>query len=459
MPEDSLATIYQAQAKQILFHKAKADEVLYGGAAGGGKTEAILWDAIVFCLSKKDIKAAIFRRTFPELEKSLILRFLQNVPRGWYKYNQQQRRVSFYKTNSILEFNHCQYEKDVFAYQSAEYDRIYFDELTHFSEFIYTYLRSRLRTTRKDVHPQIKSASNPGGIGHVWVQHLFIADAIPNKVMKRKLEQGLVSTQFIPARVFDNKYIIENDPKYVERLLALPESQRKSLLDGDWNVFEGQFFKEWRDDIHVVKPFKIPSSWIRFRAFDWGYRNPSCMVWMAIDQDKKIYVYRELYVTKKTDIEITSMVKKLSKGEKIRYTIADPSLWSVTQYEKGESLALRFAKLGVPLIKGDNNRLSGASTFHSYLKVNEKDNKPSLMFFNTCKACIRTIPALIHDDKRPEDVNTDGDDHAYDAVRYGLMAHPLSSKPKKKKPSKYSFFGYLNRMKKKNDRNLYIGGI
>jgi len=450
--------IYLAQEKQAKFHYSEADEVFYGGAAGGGKSEAILFDAIQFCLENKNVKTSIFRRTFPELEKSLILRFLEKAPRDKYTYNKKEHRA-YWDGGSILEFNHCQYESDVFKFQSAEYDRMYFDELTHFTEFIYRYLRSRVRTTKKNIHPQIKSASNPGNIGHLWVKKTFIDDVTPNKLsVKKDEESGTEFTvEFIPAVVYDNKYIMDNDPGYVKKLMRLPEDERKALLDGDWNVFKGQFFKEWRTAVHVIKPFKIPDGWKIFRAFDWGYRNPFCVIWMAIDHDANIYVTKELYDIEKTDKQVAKLIKKMTGKQEIAYTIADPSIWSVSQYEKGESLAQRFNKMGVPVIKGDNSRLSGANIFHSYLYWDKKE-KPKLFFFENCHNCIRTIPALVHDQKKPEDVDTQGEDHAYDAIRYGLMAHPIPTPEEKKKRFVNIFQKHIDKMKAKKHSKLYVGG-
>lgn len=458
---------YTAQPKQLSFHFSEADETLYGGAAGGGKSAAILWDAIEFCLAHEKVRCAIFRRTYPELEKSIIFEFLKQVNSKLYRYSKQEHRVIFKQTGSVLEFNHCQYEQDVYKFQSAEYDRLYFDELTHFTLFIYSYLLSRLRTTRADIKPQVKSGSNPGNVGHLWVNNRFIAGAKVNTLINRVDEETGVefTTMFIPAKVSDNKYIMENDPSYVGRLLRLPEDERKALLNGDWNAFKGQFFKEWNPKYHVRQAFDIPDGWKRYRCLDWGYRNPSACLWLAVDPDGRVYVYRELYQAGLTDGELASKILDLSGNENISYTVADPSLWSVTQYEKGESIAMRLMENGIEVIKGDNSRISGANVVRAYLELlsirrgSRSFKQSTLVFFSNCQHCIATIPALIFDKNNSEDVDTNGDDHGYDALRYGLMSRPM---PKylqhSKEPPENSFNWFLRQLKNKRERTKYIGG-
>lgn len=461
-----MSVFYTAQDKQEGFHLSEADEVLYGGAAGGGKSYAIIWDAVLKALQYKQCRIAIFRRKFPELEKSIILDFLEYVPKKFYEYNKKDHRVTFLQTKSIIEFNHCQLESDVYNYQSAQYDFLYFDELTHFTEYIYTYLQSRCRSS-KGYPSQTKCASNPGNIGHHWVKARFIDGKEPNELIVHEevLPDGRshnFTTQYIPARVYDNKYIIERDPKYINRLLKLPsESERRALLDGDWDSFEGQYFKEWSYDIHVCLPFEIPAHWTRIRCMDWGYTAPTACLWIAFDENKRAYVYREITLTESTIEETVQTILSLSEGEKYAYTTADPSLWSTTQYERGESIATRITYMGIPLMRADNNRIAGWNVIHSYLDWNqEEEQEPKIQIFSNCLQLIKTLPGLIHDKKRPEDIDTEGEDHHADALRYGLMTRPLSTKAlAQKNAPRFSIAAHLQRKQGERRSRGYAGSI
>lgn len=466
--------MYKAQPKQVLFHYAEAEEVFYGGAAGGGKSYAILWDAVAKAQEYKNIRIAIFRRTYPELEKSLIYEFMKDIPSNWYKYSKNEHKAIFYSTGSVIEFNHCQYEHDVFKFQSAQYDYLYFDELTHFTEFIYTYLATRVRKTNSQgFTPQIKSASNPGNIGHLWVKKRFIKiededgsliDVEPNAIITREDKEtgATYHTQFIPANLSDNEILTGRDPTYRSRLERQDSDTRKALLDGDWDVFQGQFFKEWRKGIHVCEPFEIPNNWKRFRAMDWGYTNPSCCLWFAVSPDKRLYVYRELYKTQLTTQVLAQTIDEMSfdvngKREEISYTVADPSIWSTTQFEKGESIAYQLSTNNVSLLKADNNRLGGAARVRDYLRVDE-DGKPFMQIFSSCFNLVRTLPALVHDDKNPEDVNTEGEDHAYDALRYGVMSHVIPKAIKNSENIQGTFMEHFRKKKQQRMSRLYVGG-
>jgi len=450
---------YEAQEKQIEFHKATADEVLYGGSAGGGKSYSIIWDAVTFGLSHPKLNIAIFRKTFPELEKSIILEALKVIPSHWFHYNKHEHRMYLKATGSIIDFNYCQYDSDVYNFQSAQYDREYFDELTHFNRFVYIYLMSRCRTTKEGVKAQIKSASNPGNIGHEWVKKRFIEDVVPGEVTnKTDPESGATyTTQYIPAKLSDNKYLNDTGD-YEAMLMRLPLEERRMLLEGDWTILKGQYFSEFRYDIHVEKPFQIPAYWTRIRCLDWGWTKPSAILWIAFSPEGIAHVYKELVVTETTDIQLSEKIHEMSKDETIAYTMADPSLWSTTQYERGESIAFRMANMGIPMIKGDNNRIAGWNLIHSYLSFTDA-KPPKLKIFENCHYLIETLPGLIRDDNKPEDLNTQGEDHAADALRYGLMTKPmLSRKPVEDIPTN-SVMYHIQQMEKNKRGKGFVGSL
>lgn len=461
------SSLYKAQEKQNLFHYSTADETLYGGAAGGGKSYAIIWDAVTFCLTNDKVSAAIFRRTYPELDKSVIPDALKYVPANLFTYNKSEHRF-YFKNGSFIEFNHCEFDEDVRKYQSAQYDRMYFDELTSFSEYIYKFLQSRCRTTNPNVRPQIKCASNPGNVGHVWVKRRFIDGAVPFKDTVRTEEetQHTYTTRFIPAKVYDNKYLMENDPGYVNRLKNLSPSERKMLLDGDWYAFDGQFFKEFTYSSHVIEPFEIPHHWTKIRCLDWGYTNPYVCLWIAFATEETAFcrkgdaiVYKELQGKETTDANLAAAILNITaKNENISYTVADPSLWSINQSERGESIAMRLMYNGVPLVKGDNNRKAGASLVHQYL-FHDPKVPAKLKIFETCTYLIKTLPTLIHSKKDPEDCDTKGDDHGYDALRYGLMTKPIFKKMADAKAPYDSFAYWMLRKQAARDKKQYAGNF
>lgn len=276
-----------ATKRQRDFMEAEAEEVLFGGAAGGGKSFGQLLDALVYALRYPGSKQLILRRSYAELEKSLIRVSLGLYPADLYSYNSTSH-VGRFVNGSLIDFGYCAVENDVFRYQSAEYDVIRFDELTHFDEFQYLYMLSRLRGTN-GYPKQIKSTTNPGGIGHLWVKERFIDPSPPDTVF---FAEGGSSRLYLPSRIDDNRFLAEGDPGYKTRLLALPESQRKALLDGDWNLFEGRFFSEFSYERHTVDPFAVPPHWRKYRTVDYGLDRLACL-WIAIDPDGNAYVYRE----------------------------------------------------------------------------------------------------------------------------------------------------------------------
>lgn len=425
--------LYYPYVKQLLFHKAHEHsfETLYGGSAGGGKSQAILFDAYMTAIKHPGIRIIIFRRTYPQLEKSHIFYSKNLFTSDMGKYSEKNKVWKIYTSGqpSYIEFGHCKSEDDVFNYHSAQYDAMYFDELTHFTEFQYTYLLTRIRPNVVKSPLFVKSAANPGGIGHAWVRKrwsLQNKDKISFLVYKPEYVENIANLNlkipsrcFIPATVYDNNYIMENDPDYVERLKSSPFS--KQLLEGDWGTFSGQAFPEFDKNIHTCKPFKIPQSWDRWVGIDYGYSKPFAALWFARDPNSgRIYVYRELYLVGVRDVTQAQKIVEVSGSEKINYYVADPSIFAPRG--SGSSIAEVYERNGVmPLIKGNNKRVAGKIRFQDYL-ARAKDGKGWIVFFETCENTIRTIPELILDERNVEDVNTRQEDHCYDSIRYFLMS-------------------------------------
>lgn len=424
----------QLTKKQKQFIDATADEVLFGGAAGGGKSYAQLIDTLLFALKYKGSKQLLLRRTFPELKRSLILVSLVLFPRELAKYNDANHKWQF-KNGSMVEFGYCDSENDVTKYQSAEYDVIRFDELTHFTEFQYTYLISRVRGVN-NYPKRIKSSTNPGGVGHSWVKARFIENKEPYKVYTD--DTGRTSV-FIPAKVQENKFLMDADPHYIKRLEQLPENQRRALLYGDWDIFEGQYFNEFRRDIHVIEPFTIPTSWRRYISLDYGLDMLACY-WIAIDTQGKAYVYKELYESNLIISEAAKRIKEVNGKDNIFYRYAPPDLWNRRQ-DTGKSAFEIFHENGINLVRANNDRVQGWYNLKEWLKpVTVKDEQTgelkqtaNLVIFSNCINLIRTLPQLQHDEKDPNDVANEPHEitHAPDAIRYFVSGRPTPAMMKK----------------------------
>ena len=405
--------------KQKQFIDASETEVLFGGAAGGGKSYAQCIDALLFALKYPGSKQLLLRRTFPELELSILRTVREMYPAEIWRYNVQQHTGRFLN-GSVVDFGYINSEQDLTRYQSAEFDVIRFDELTHFTEEMYRYLFSRLRGANS-FPKQIKSSTNPGSVGHGWVKARFIDPAPANTVITTA--QG--TRRFIPSKVQDNRFLMENDPEYIERLKNLSENEQKALLYGSWDVFEGQYFTEWDREKHVIEPFTVPEDWRRFRSMDWGFNDPCCVLWYAVGPDGTLYVYREMYVRQVMSPDLADRVKELSEGEKIAYTAASPDMWAERGIAdiSGVTIAEVFASHGVPLIKADNTRVPGWQRVREYLQVPE-GGRPRLQIFSTCTNLIRTLPVMTYDAHRVEDVGDGLEDHACESLRYGIMSRP-----------------------------------
>lgn len=405
--------------KQDKFINSEAFETLFGGAAGGGKSFGQLVDALLYALKYPKSKQIIFRRTFPDLEKSLIRVSLEFFPREVANYNTSKHTWTF-KTGSIIDFGYIDSENDVYQYQSAEYDVIRFDELTHFTEYMYTYMISRCRGANP--YPKhIKSSTNPGGVGHSWVKERFIDIGEPNKIQEIKLESGEKTTRiFIPSLVQDNIFLLQNDPDYVRRLDNLPEKERKALKFGDWDIFDGQFFSEFNRQIHVCTPFEIPKDWRIYRTRDYGL-DMCATYWIAMDYYMNAYVFKELYESNLIVSEAARKINEMTE-ERIQIDYAPPDLWNRNR-DTGKSTADIFAENGQYLTKADNNRITGWLAVHEWLKPYTDEQgqiNSKLKIFSNCVNLIRTLPAVQHDEKNPNDVAGEPHEltHAPDAIRY-----------------------------------------
>lgn len=411
--------------KQREFISATEDEVLYGGAAGGGKSYGQLIDALLFALKYPKSKQLIFRRTFAELDNSLIRVSRDLFPGAIAGYNGSKYSYTFVN-GSIIDFGYMSTEDTVHRYQSSEYDIIRFDELTHFTETMYTYMLSRIRGANP--YPkQMKSSTNPGGIGHGWVRKRFIDLAPPNTTITTPTG----TRKFIPAKVQDNNFLMKADPEYITRLNNLPEEERKALLYGSWDVFSGQYFTEWDRAKHVIEPFTIPKEWRRFRSMDWGYNDPCAVLWYAVGPDGRVYVYREATFEQTLSRDVADRVRELSEGESIAYTVISPDAWQhrgLTDIA-GESIADTFTSRGVPVIKADNSRVIGWNRCREFL-ADMPDGLPGVQIFSGCLKLIETLPQMIYDEKNVEDVADGLPDHWSESFRYGLMSRPRPARAK-----------------------------
>ena len=406
-------------AKQKQFIDAGADEVLFGGAAGGGKSYAQIIDALVYAIKYPGSKQLILRRTYPELDKSIIRSCLAVYPKNIYRYISSSH-TGIFTNGSIIDFGYCDNENDVYRYQSAEFDVIRFDELTHFTKEMYVYLISRLRGVN-GYPKQMKSSTNPGGIGHKWVKERFIDIGESNKVHS----VNNISRVFIPSLVSDNVFLMTKDKSYLRRLENLSEKDRKALLYGQWDIFEGQYFSEWDRDIHVVSPFAIPPHWKKYAAMDYGL-DMLAVYFIAVDSYGNSYVYNEIYQPNLIISQAASLIKQYLT-DTVQAFYAPPDLWNRRQ-DSGKSVAGIFAQHGILLTKAINDRQSGWYAVKEYLHIysdeqGEKTRK--LKIFPNCINLIRTLPALTHDSRNVNDVSSTPHEytHGPDALRYFCVMH------------------------------------
>lgn len=455
---------YIPQPRQKVFHNASARQILYGGAAGGGKSAAIRWDAIDFCLNCPGLTAVIFRRTQPQLLRNHIMEIKRELPSEIGIYNETHKHFQFHN-GSVLIFKSLEYDRDCEDIQGWEIHAAYVDEAGQLTPYMLDYIISRTRLGKynqvmeswpakldayKDRLPRYALSANPGGISHHYLKTKFIDPAPPETVfydetLKNPEDEADLgwSTIYIPASMRDNAYL---DAGYAAQFGNLPEHQQRQLRDGDWNVVPGAFFDCFDSRKHVVKPFKVPDHWTRFRSCDWGHATPFSVGWWAVSDgtsvvnnagesvtfpDGSLIRYREWYGCFKKNNQPTTKGLRLSgtevaegilerEDETINYSVADPSMWRT---DGGPSQAERALKAGVAFRKADNQREIGWQEMYRRIKDGY------LYVFDTCHDFIRTIPAIESDEKRPEDItqtNRGGEDHIADETRYACMSRPIT---------------------------------
>ena len=421
--------------KQNEFINTEAFEVLFGGAAGGGKSHGQLIDALLYALKYPKSSQILFRSTFSDLEKSLIRKSRSLYPSRIATYNDSKHTWKL-ANGSIIDFGYIQYEKDVYQYQSAEYDVIRFDELTHFTEFEYTYMISRCRGANS--YPKhIKSSTNPGGIGHTWVKKRFIDIGEPNVIHKCKLDTGEEITRvFIPSLVQDNKFMLEYDPDYVKRLDALPEKERKALKYGNWDIFDGVFFSEFDRRIHVIEPFEIPQHWNKYISFDYGL-DKFAVLFIAIDTKGKAYVYNYIHKEGLIASEAAQTLKSYMRKETYKDIYAPTDLWA-TDRHTGKTTAEIFMENGINLTQASRKREAGWLTIKEWLKVRKTRHEQTgeeiltsnLVIFNNVLPLIEYLPQIQIDEKNPNDCALEPHEltHICDALRYFCVSRTSPSK-------------------------------
>jgi hypothetical protein len=430
---------------QTDFLSAPEQEVLYGGAAGGGKSYAMLADPVRYFNNSK-ARMLLVRRTTEEL-RELVAVSKELYPRAIPGIKFLERDKTWVApSGASLWLSYLDREDDVSRYQGQAYTWIGFDELTQWpTPYAWDYMRTRLRTSRdSNLRLYQRATTNPGGPGHQWVKKMFVDPAAPGvSFWAKDLDSGEVITwpkghslegqpllkrRFIPATLHDNPYLAD-DGMYEANLLSMPEHLRKQLLEGNWDINQGAAFPEFNRRVHVVEPFDIPNSWTKFRAADYGYGSYSGVLWFAVSPSEQLIVYRELYVSRVIATDLADMVLEREEGEKIRYGVLDSSLWH-KRGDTGPSLAEQMILRGCrwrPADRSRGSRVAGKNEIHRRLQVDDFTEEPRLVVFNTCTNLISQLPSIPLDKNNPEDVDTKSEDHLYDALRYGVMTRPRSS--------------------------------
>ncbi len=422
--------IWKPQKKQAQALSCPAFEMLYGGAAGGGKSDFLLADYLHGVNEwRKHWKGVLFRRSYPELEALVARARDLYLPLG-ARYNEVHKTFTF-PTGSILRMRSISRDADLGEFQGHDYTWVGFDELGNYpTDQAWRFMISRIRSAA-GAPCYIRGTANPGGVGHAWIKARFIDGFIPMKIYKIKLDKDTEITRcFIPSTLEDNEELTRNDPAYEARMKLLPTHLYQAMRFGNWDVFAGQVFAEFSRETHVIKPFALPpGQWFKFTSMDWGFAKPFSIGWWAVNADGRMIRYRELYGCdpneqnvglRKAATEVAAEAWALSVGEGVDIMVADPAVWA--KDDDAPSIAEKFEVAGWKMEKATNDRVNGLSQMHQLMMNKGEDGRPMLLVFENCFAFIRTIPTLLPDQRHPEDIDSSLEDHVYDESRYAAMS-------------------------------------
>jgi hypothetical protein len=423
-------------------------EVLAGGGRASGKSECLLVDPLRF-MSNKNFRGLLVRRTMPAL-REIISRAKLLYPSIFpgTKWKEQEKLFEF-PSGAKLEFGYFDHEDDYDRYHGRQFCWLGVDEITQWeTQEYYDKLKSTVRRIDNTIPVRVRATCNPSGPGREWVKNYFnIETSVKDKVTKTELRtpEGpiVISRRYILSNVFDNRKLLEANPEYLAYLESLPEIQRRQWLEGDFEANEGMAFEDFARSTHVIKPFNIPNNWVKFRCIDWGYSSRSLAVclWIAISNNGEAIVYRELAVNKMLASEFARKVLEISSNEYISYSVVDGSVGD-KRGSSSPSIDEEFRNEGLICIYADKSpgsRIAGKQLIHKYLRTVDEESKPLLQIFDTCKQIIKELSSLPLDKHNPEDVDTTCEDHAYDALRYGLQSRP---NPQLNKSFDQDFFGF-----------------
>ncbi len=420
----TIEDFYKPFPRQKEFHESAAKYRLFGGAAGPGKTKALLYEAILQAHKHPGVDTLLLRRTFPELEKSLITYFRRDVPRDLYKKYNDSKHIVTWKNGSTTQFSYCDNESDVYRYQGAEYLFIGIDELTHFTLKQWLFLTSRNRCYVKNSRPCMAGATNPGNIGHAWVKALWV-DGVPAPGMDRADQYDPDDYDFIRATIADNDQY-SKDTNYLKTLGQLPEALRRAFLDGEWDVYEGQYFDIFAPGRHTVRPEQVQlETWTpRWISIDWGFEHPSAVYWHATRNDGVVVTYREFVQNHLSPRMLAAAISersvdRLGRAERIREVYLSPDAFAQRTGDASiaEQLGDGLAAAGLPrATPADNDRVGGWMLMYQALESDQ------WLIAENCARLIENLPTLTRDPANVEDtLKCDGDDPA-DAARYGLKS-------------------------------------